>query len=109
MSFPYKNPITASQLSGSESVTRTATFGTNFSVLQTGGFIDEQAGTAVTIDQVLTCPGWREGVVRARDAGLERDVFALAECLHFRQCKNKIAAALPQPSGGDADCLRTQT
>ena len=40
MSFPYKNPITASQLSGSESVTRAATFGTNFSVLQTGGYME---------------------------------------------------------------------
>jgi hypothetical protein len=40
MSFPYKNPITASQISGSESVSRTSTFGTNFSVLQTGGYME---------------------------------------------------------------------
>ena len=40
MSFPYKNPITASQLSGSESVSRTSTFGTNFSVLQIGGYME---------------------------------------------------------------------
>jgi hypothetical protein len=40
MSFPYKNPTTASQINGSESVTRTATFGTNFSVLQTGGYME---------------------------------------------------------------------
>ena len=40
MSFPYKNPISASQLSGSESVSRTSTFGTNFSVLQTGGYME---------------------------------------------------------------------
>ena len=38
MAFPYKNPLSANQLSGSNSVTRTATFGTNFSVLQTGGY-----------------------------------------------------------------------
>ena len=40
MSFPYKNPLTASQLGGSESVARTSTFGTNFSVLQTGGYME---------------------------------------------------------------------
>ena len=40
MAFQYKNPITSSQLSGSESVARTSTFGTNFSVLQTGGYME---------------------------------------------------------------------
>jgi hypothetical protein len=40
MSFPYKNPITASQISGTESASRTSTFGTNFSVLQTGGYME---------------------------------------------------------------------
>ena len=40
MAFPYKNPITAAVLSGSESVDRTSTFGTNFSVLQIGGYME---------------------------------------------------------------------
>ena len=40
MSFPYKNPLTSSQLSGPNSVVRTSTFGTNFSVLQTGGYME---------------------------------------------------------------------
>ena len=40
MSFPYKNPISASQISGTESASRTSTFGTNFSVLQTGGYME---------------------------------------------------------------------
>ena len=40
MSFPYKNPLSASQLSVSESISRTSTFGTNFSVLQTGGYME---------------------------------------------------------------------
>jgi hypothetical protein len=40
MSFPYKNPLSSSQLSGPNSVVRTSTFGTNFSVLQTGGYME---------------------------------------------------------------------
>ena len=40
MSFVYKNPISSAQLSGNESVARTATFGTNFSVLNVGGYME---------------------------------------------------------------------
>jgi hypothetical protein len=40
MSFPYKNPISSAQLSGPQSVLRTSTFGTNFSVLSTGGYME---------------------------------------------------------------------
>lgn len=40
MSLNYKNPLTSSQLDGSNSVSRTSVFGTNFSVLQTGGYME---------------------------------------------------------------------
>jgi hypothetical protein len=40
MSFPYKNPLTSAQLSGTQSADRTSTFGTNFSVLSTGGYME---------------------------------------------------------------------
>ena len=40
MSFIYKNPITGTQLTGTESVGREKVFGTNFSVLQTGGYME---------------------------------------------------------------------
>jgi hypothetical protein len=40
MAFPYKNPISSLQNSATESVVRTATFGTNFSVLSTGGYME---------------------------------------------------------------------
>jgi hypothetical protein len=50
MAFPYKNPITAAQLSGSESVSRTSTFGTNFSVLQTGGYME-----VYILDELVWC------------------------------------------------------
>lgn len=40
MPFPYKNPLTSAQLAGAQSVVRTSTFGTNFSVLNTGGFME---------------------------------------------------------------------
>ena len=38
--FLYKNPITPEQLNGAQSVSRTETFGTNFSVLGIGGFME---------------------------------------------------------------------
>ena len=38
--FQYKNPLTPEQLNGAQSVTRTETFGTNFSVLGIGGFME---------------------------------------------------------------------
>jgi len=40
MSLNYKNPISSTQLDGSNSVSRTSVFGTNFSVLQTGGYME---------------------------------------------------------------------
>jgi len=40
MTFPYKNPISSQQLSNVDSVTRTVTYGSNFSVLQTGGYME---------------------------------------------------------------------
>ena len=40
MSFPYKNPISAVQLSGPDSVLLTDTFGTNFSVSSVGGYME---------------------------------------------------------------------
>jgi hypothetical protein len=38
MAFIYKNPISATQLTGANSVAADVTFGTNFSVLQVGGY-----------------------------------------------------------------------
>ena len=40
MAVPYKNPLTSSQLSGPNSISRTSTFGTNFSVLDIGGYME---------------------------------------------------------------------
>jgi hypothetical protein len=40
MSLIYKNPISASQLTGAESVARDVNYGTNFSVLQVGGYME---------------------------------------------------------------------
>ena len=40
MSFPYKNPLTSYQLGSANSVSRTSTFGTNFSILSTGGYME---------------------------------------------------------------------
>ncbi len=40
MSLNYKNPLTSTQLDGSNSVSRTSVFGTNFSVLQIGGYME---------------------------------------------------------------------
>ena len=40
MAFIYKNPISDSQLNTVESVSRDKTFGTNFSVLQVGGYME---------------------------------------------------------------------
>ena len=40
MSFPYKNPLSSSQLTGANSVAAGKVFGTNFSVLQTGGYME---------------------------------------------------------------------
>ena len=40
MSFPYKNPLSSSQLTGVNSVPTGKVYGTNFSVLQTGGYME---------------------------------------------------------------------
>ena len=40
MAFPYKNPISSTILSNPQSVTRTSVFGSTFSVLQTGGYME---------------------------------------------------------------------
>tara|TARA_R110000803_G_scaffold23441_2_gene57574 strand:+ start:1668 stop:3362 length:1695 start_codon:yes stop_codon:yes gene_type:complete len=40
MSFVYKNPLTSTQLTNQESVERSKVYGTNFSVLQTGGYME---------------------------------------------------------------------
>jgi hypothetical protein len=38
--FPYKNPITPIQIIGTQSVSRDKSFGTNFSTLSTGGYME---------------------------------------------------------------------
>jgi len=38
--FPYKNPISSEQLNGAQSVQRSEVFGTNFSVLSVGGYME---------------------------------------------------------------------
>ena len=40
MSFTYKNPISSTQITATNSVDREKVFGTNFSVLQTGGYME---------------------------------------------------------------------
>ena len=40
MSVPYKNPISSVQVSTPQSVSRTSVFGTNFSVLNVGGYME---------------------------------------------------------------------
>jgi hypothetical protein len=40
MSFPYKNPISPNQLTGQQSLDRTKTYGTNYSILSTGGYME---------------------------------------------------------------------
>jgi hypothetical protein len=40
MSFPYKNPISSIQLNGTQSVPRNNTYGTTFSVNNTGGYME---------------------------------------------------------------------
>lgn len=40
MSFIYKNPLTSTQVGGENSVLRDENFGTNFSVLQVGGYME---------------------------------------------------------------------
>lgn len=40
MSFPYKNPISPNQLNGQQSLDRTKTYGTSYSTLSTGGYME---------------------------------------------------------------------
>ncbi len=40
MSFPYKNPVSNLVLTDTNSVSLTTTFGTNFSVYNTGGYME---------------------------------------------------------------------
>jgi hypothetical protein len=40
MSFEYKNPISPNQLTGQLSLDRTKTYGTNYSILSTGGYME---------------------------------------------------------------------
>ena len=40
MSVPYKNPISSVQISTPQSVSRTSVFGTNFSILNVGGYME---------------------------------------------------------------------
>ena len=60
MSFVYKNPITSIQISGAESVSRTATFGTNFSVLSVGGYMEVY--TLADLD--FTIPAGATGLIQ---------------------------------------------
>lgn len=56
MSFNYKNPLSSTQLDGTNSVSRTSVFGTNFSVLQTGGYMEiyHLSGLTFTIPEGST-------------------------------------------------------
>ena len=59
MSFTYKNPVSGTQLTGSNSVSREKVFGTNFSVLQTGGYME-----VYTLNDLLyTVPAGDTGLI----------------------------------------------
>jgi len=59
MSFIYKNPISATLLTGTNSVGREKVFGTNFSVLQTGGYME-----VYTLDDLaFTIPSGDTGLI----------------------------------------------
>ena len=60
MSFTYKNPLTSTQLTAQESVQRNRVFGTNFSVLQTGGYME-----VYTLNDLLfTIPSGSTGLIQ---------------------------------------------
>ena len=40
MAYPFRNPITPEQVNGTKSVSRSEVFGTNFSVLGIGGYME---------------------------------------------------------------------
>ena len=59
MSFIYKNPLTSSQLDASSSVARDKVFGTGFSVLQIGGYME-----VYTLDDLdFTIPEGETGLI----------------------------------------------
>lgn len=59
MAFQYKNPISSSQLNTVESVSRIKTYGTNFSVLQVGGYME----VYTLNDLVYTVPSGTTGPI----------------------------------------------
>jgi hypothetical protein len=56
MAFEYKNPLSSVQLGGTQSVARTVPFGTNFSVLNVGGYMEVYtlSGLTYTIPPATT-------------------------------------------------------
>jgi hypothetical protein len=60
MNLNYKNPLTSTQLDGSNSVSRTSVFGTNFSVLQTGGYME----VYTLNDLYYTIPNGESGLIQ---------------------------------------------
>ena len=60
MSFIYKNPITSTQITSQESVARNKVFGTNFSVLQTGGYMEVYSIN----DLIYTIPAGDTGLIQ---------------------------------------------
>ena len=59
MAFNYKNPISSAQLDASSSVQRQKVFGTNFSVLQVGGYME-----VYTLDDLIfTIPDGDTGLI----------------------------------------------
>ena len=59
MSFIYKNPTSTTNLTGSNAVERQKVFGTNFSVLQTGGYME-----VYTLDDLkFTVPSGETGLI----------------------------------------------
>ena len=59
MSFIYKNPLSSTQLTSQESVARGKVFGTNYSVLQTGGYME-----VYTLNDLLyTIPDGATGLI----------------------------------------------
>ena len=59
MSFIYKNPTSSNNLIGTDAVQREKTYGTNFSVLQTGGYME-----VYTLDDLnFTIPAGQTGLI----------------------------------------------
>ena len=60
MPFNYKNPITPEQLKGAQSVSRSSTQGTNFSILGIGGYVEVYNLT----DLIYTIPSGTTGPIQ---------------------------------------------